>query len=280
MALNGVLNPLAMVGQDAIWLDTFVEDFGLPSEQLLGEFFAGPTFQPWHWMGNLDGWGGPVDQAFLRQQLALQQNITAAMSAFGMQPILPAFAGHVPRSLKDKYPQANITQLAPWHGHMPNGTYFLSPVDPLFRQIGEKFVARQAKALGVDAWAAPHHYLADAYNEMPPPPGSEPPFLGSVSRLMYESMAAADSAALMVTQGWFLSGVPRAPWTEPAAKAFLQGPPQGKLLVLDLNALENPVWNRTASFYGVPFALCMLHNFGEGERHCLSLHSRCHSAKS
>ena len=33
--------------------------------------------------------------------------------------------------------------------------------------------------------------------------------------------------------------------------------------MLDLNALENPVWNRTQSFYGVPFALCMLHNFGE-----------------
>ena len=80
---------------------------------------------------------------------------------------------------------------------------------------------------------------------------------------MFESMAAADSEALMVTQGWFLSGVPRAPWTAAAAKAFLHGPPIGKLLVLDLNAIENPVWNRTESFYGVPFALCMLHNFGE-----------------
>ena len=35
MALNGVLNPLAMVGQDALWLDTFVQDFGLPREELL-----------------------------------------------------------------------------------------------------------------------------------------------------------------------------------------------------------------------------------------------------
>jgi alpha-N-acetylglucosaminidase len=200
MALSGVINPLALVGQDAIWLDTFANDFGLPKEQLLGEFFAGPTFSPWHWMGNLNGWGGPVDEAFLRQQLALQQNITSAMSAFGMRPVLPAFAGHVPRSLQDKYPQANITQLKPWHGHMPNGTYFLSPTSELFRQIGEKFVTRQAQALGVAQWSAPHHYLADAYNEMPPPPESTPAFLASVSRSMFESMAAADSDARMVTQ--------------------------------------------------------------------------------
>jgi alpha-N-acetylglucosaminidase len=95
--------------------------------------------------------------------------------------------------------------------------------------------ARQAEALGVAGWAAPHHYLADAYNEMAPPPGSEPAFLASVSRRMYEGMAATDSEALMVTQGWFLSGVPRAPWTAAKAKAFLRGPPAGKLLVHHYN---------------------------------------------
>lgn len=121
MALNGVINPLAMVGQDAVWLDVFTEDFGLPKAELLNEFFAGPTFQPWHWMGNLNGWGGPVDEAFLRQQQSLQQNITGAMVAFGMQPVLPAFAGHVPKSMADKFPEANITQVrAPHSAHQYN----------------------------------------------------------------------------------------------------------------------------------------------------------------
>ena len=76
-------------------------------------------------------------------------------------------------------------------------------------------------------------------------------------------MAAADADAVMVTQGWFLSAVPRPPWGEKQARAFLHGPPHGKLLVLDLNAIANPVWSRTKSFYGTPFALSMLHNFGE-----------------
>ena len=118
MALNGVVNPLAMVGQDALWLETFAEDFGLDRAALLGTFFAGPTYQPWHWMGNLNGWGGPVDEAFLDGQLELQRNITARMASFGMKPVLPAFAGHVPKQMQALFPAANITQLAPWHGHM------------------------------------------------------------------------------------------------------------------------------------------------------------------
>ena len=58
MALNGVNTPLAMVGQDAIWLDTFVTDFGLDEGELLDNFFASPACQPWHWMGNLNGYRG------------------------------------------------------------------------------------------------------------------------------------------------------------------------------------------------------------------------------
>ena len=37
--------------------------------------------------------------------------------------------------LQSKYPQANITQLKPWHGHFPQGTYFLSPGSELFEQV-------------------------------------------------------------------------------------------------------------------------------------------------
>ena len=267
MALNGVVNPMAMVGQDALWLDTFVDDFGLNKTELLRNFFAGPTYQPWHWMGNLDGWGGPIDESFLRQQLELQTKITARMVQFGMRPVLPGFAGHVPAQMQRAFPDAGVTQLSPWHGHFPTGTFFLPPAaspasSALFRQIAQKFMRRQAMALGVEAWSEPHYYLADAYNEMPPS-DTDPAALAAVSGGMYASMAAADSRAVMVTQGWFLRNVPAAPWGEEQARAFLQGPPLGKLLALDLEAIKNPVWQRTRSFYGIPFAFCMLHNFGE-----------------
>ena len=34
------------------------------------------------------------------------------------------------------------------------------------------------------------------------------------------------------------------------------------MIVLDLYAEVDPVWQRTESFYGQPFIWCMLHNFG------------------
>lgn len=45
------------------------------------------------------------------------------MRSFGMTPILPAFAGHVPPAIKTLYPQADIVQLSTWNDF--NGTFFL-----------------------------------------------------------------------------------------------------------------------------------------------------------
>jgi alpha-N-acetylglucosaminidase len=176
MALNGVINPLAMVGQDAIWFSIFTEDFGVPAGALLDNFFTGPAFSPWHWMGNLNQWGGPVNTRWLQGQLALQKKILTRMVSLGMKPILPAFAGHVPSALQKSYPAAKITQLPSWHGHMPpgQGSYFLDPSEGLFKQIGNMFVRRQLALYNETGYAhtSPHYYLADPYNEMPPPAGS------------------------------------------------------------------------------------------------------------
>ena len=45
-------------------------------------------------------------------------------------------------------------------------------------------------------------------------------------------------------------------------QALVQGVPQGRLVLLDLYAEVFPLWSRTQSFYGAPFMVCMLHNFG------------------
>lgn len=49
-------------------------------------------------MGNMHGWGGPITQNWIDDQLILQHKILDRMRALGMIPVLPGFAGHVPEA--------------------------------------------------------------------------------------------------------------------------------------------------------------------------------------
>ncbi|KAM3733923.1 hypothetical protein ACB098_11G174400 [Castanea mollissima] len=109
MALHGVNLPLAFVGQEAIWQKVFM-DFNISKDDL-NDFFGGPAFLAWARMGNLHGWGGPLTQNWLDQQLALQKRILSRMLELGMTPVLPSFSGNIPAALKKISPSANITKL-------------------------------------------------------------------------------------------------------------------------------------------------------------------------
>lgn len=50
-------------------------------------------------MGNIEGWGGPLPQAWITNKLLIQQKILNRMRSLGMIPVLPAFAGHVPMAI-------------------------------------------------------------------------------------------------------------------------------------------------------------------------------------
>lgn len=50
-------------------------------------------------MGNMRGWGGPLPDSWIEGQLALQHKILARMRELGMTPVLPGFAGHVPKAI-------------------------------------------------------------------------------------------------------------------------------------------------------------------------------------
>ena len=66
MALNGINMPLAITGQEAIWLEVW-KDFGMTEDQIRA-YFTGPAHLPWHRMGNLDGFLGPLPQAYISNQ--------------------------------------------------------------------------------------------------------------------------------------------------------------------------------------------------------------------
>nr|XP_053639725.1 alpha-N-acetylglucosaminidase-like [Cherax quadricarinatus] len=190
MALNGINLPLAFTGQEAIWQRLYTK-MGLTQEEL-DEHFAGPAFLAWGRMGNIRGWGGPLWPSWHNQTLILQKQILARMRQFGMIPVLPAFAGHVPAGIARIYPEANITRLGPWsHFTDPyTRTYLLDFNDPLFQEIGSAFIEEVTSEFGSD-----HIYNCDTFNEMTPA-SSDPEYLRSVGVAVYSAISKADPDAI------------------------------------------------------------------------------------
>lgn len=250
MALNGINMPLAITGQNSVWSRVY-KGMGFTDKDL-ESFFSGPAYFNWFWMGNLDGWGGPLPQSFMEKHEELQKKILSRERELGMTPILPAFTGHVPPAFKDKFPDANLKK-TDWAG-FPE-VYILDPDDPMFTEIGRKFLEEEIKTYGTD-----HLYSSDTFNENAPPT-NDPVFLNAVSKKVYQSMAAADPKAVWIMQGWLFHFHSKF-WQQEQIKALLNAVPDDKMIILDLWSENHPVWNRTEAYYGKPWIWCMLHNFG------------------
>ena len=253
MALSGINMPLAITGQEYIWQKVW-EQFGMTAGQTRA-FFTGPEHLPWQRMGNLDRWQGPLPQEYIDGQFELQKRILKRERAFGMTPILPAFAGHVPYDLKKLYPDIKISNLGSYDTGPENDAYFLDPMDSLFISIQKAYLSLQNQLLGTD-----HYYGADPFNEMTPP-SLEPDYLANVSRTIYKGMQDVDTAAVWVQMGWTFY-YQRKDWTNPRLEAMIKAVPQGKMLLLDYFCERTEVWKLTDGYFNAPYIWCYLGNFG------------------
>jgi alpha-N-acetylglucosaminidase len=251
MALNGINMPLALTGEEAIWQEVY-KSMGFTDKEL-DEYFSGPAYFSWLWMGNIDAWGGPLPQHWKDTHKALQQKILQAERAMGMTPVLPAFTGHVPPAFKKRFPQAKVKKTN-WEAGFPD-VYILDPADPQFEAIGKKFLELQTRAFGTD-----HLYSADTFNENLPPT-DDSSYLSDMSKKVFASMAAYDSQAVWVMQGWMFH-YNAAFWKPAQLQALLKAIPDNHMIVLDLYSESHPVWNRTQAYYGKPWIWNLLHNFG------------------
>lgn len=66
-------------------------------------------------MGNIRGFGGPLSSNWHNHTVRLQHQILRRMRDLGIVPVLPAFAGHVPRAFVRLFPNANMTKIDPWN---------------------------------------------------------------------------------------------------------------------------------------------------------------------
>ncbi|SEW40478.1 alpha-N-acetylglucosaminidase [Chitinophaga sp. YR573] len=251
MALNGVNMPLAITGQNSVW-DRVYKGLGLTDKDL-SNFFSGPCYFNWFWMGNIDGWGGPLPQSFMKGHEELQKKILERERSLGMTPVLPAFTGHVPSAFKDKFPNAKVKKTN-WDAGFDD-VYILDPGDSMFTLIGKRFMEEEIRTFGTD-----HLYSSDTFNENLPPT-NDSLYLHNISKKIYQSMAAADTAAVWVMQGWMFHYQSEF-WHPAQIKALFTAAPDDKMIVLDLYSENSPQWIKTDGYYGKQWIWCMLLNFG------------------
>lgn len=254
MALNGINMPLAITGQEAIWLHVW-KKLGL-DEKDIKNYFTGPAHLAWHRMTNFDYFQGPLPDSYLEHQEKLQRAIVTRERELNMKPVLPAFAGHVPEALKKVYPEAKINRMSSWGGFQDKyRSFFLDPLDPLFPVIQKAFLKEQTRLYGTD-----HIYGADPFNEIQSP-SWEPDYLATVSRTIYQTITQVDPDASWLQMTW-LFYFDRQHWTGPRIDAFVNGVPKNKMILLDYYAENTEIWKRTESYYGQPYLWCYLGNFG------------------
>lgn len=236
LAMNGVNTPLSVVGLEGVWYHSLLKS-GFTDEEAR-EFLVGPAYFAWQWMTNIQSHGGPLPKSWIDSHIKLGQQIMERQLELGMQPIQQGFSGYVPRTFKDKFPEAALKQETTWLGF--NGTMQLDPLDPLFKKFGTTFLETQKELFGMHGL-----YAADPFHEGEPPQEGED-YLNKVGNAIINLMTDFDSDAKWAMQAWSIR------------KGITTAVPKDRLLILDLNGERY----KSDNFWGYDFVTGNLHNFG------------------
>lgn len=246
MALHGINLPLAMVGTDVVWKNV-LEELGYTREEI-NAFIAGPGFQAWWLMNNLEGWGGPNPDSWYERQEELQKRILKRMREYGIEPVLPGYSGMVPHNAKDRL-GLNVADPGRWNGY-PRPA-FLQPTDPQFERIAALYYREMTRLYGKSSY-----YSMDPFHEGGNTSGVD---LEAAGKAIWKAMKQANPRAAWVVQAWGANPRPQ----------MIRNLPAGDMVVLDLFSESRPQWGDPASswyrkegFGQHDWLFCMLLNYG------------------
>lgn len=226
MALTGITLALAPFQED-IWTDIY-SDYGMNQSEI-DAHLGGVGFLSWQRMGNIVGWGGPLRRNFINFASQLQLKMIKSMNELGMSVALPAFDGHLPIAFSRIFPNVRFTTVGCWNDFASNYCcpLFLDPTEPLFQEIGRKFLQKQTQKYGTN-----HIYFSDPFNEVQPYM-AEANYLRNVSKSIYSAMKSIDDKAIWLLQAWFLVNSENL-WTDDLIEAFLTAVPKVKIILFSV----------------------------------------------
>ena len=91
MALHGINLPLQIVGLEQVWRELLMKDYGYSAADA-DKFVAGPCYQAWWGMNNLEGWGGPNPDWWYERQAKLGRKYVSVSASWECTPCFPVSA--------------------------------------------------------------------------------------------------------------------------------------------------------------------------------------------
>lgn len=240
MALHGINMPLQIVGLDVVWKKLLTTYYGYSNDEA-NDFVAGPCFQAWWGMNNLEGWGGPNPDWWYTRQEQLSKKINDRMRELGMLPVLPGFCGMVPSNFKEKTGNAAKNQ-GDWCAF--KRPYILDPNSEAFTTMAGHYYAILKEVMGTS-----EYYSMDPFHEGANTDGID---VKAAYEAIYKAMKAANES---IDEKWVIQF-----WQwSPAQKNVLDVVRKGDLIVLDL---FSDAHTHFGEYKGHDAVYCMLHNFG------------------
>ena len=246
MALHGINLCLDIVGTDVVWRNVLLK-LGYTKDEA-NQFIAGPAFQAWWLMNNLEGWGGPNSDNWYQQRERLQKQIMKRMKELCINVCLPGYSGMVPHDAKQRL-GLDVADPGKWNDYKRPA--FLQPTSKRFAEIASIYYKEQQRLYGKTDF-----YSMDPFHEGGNAGGVD---LRKAGEAIMGAMKAVNPNAVWVVQAWGACPYP----------AMIKHLNNGDMLVLDLYSENRPQWGdpestwyRKEGFNGHNWAFCMLLNFG------------------
>lgn len=257
LALNGVNVVLDLAGQEATWIK-FLMNFGYSFDDAK-DWLTGPSYYAWQFMDNMEVFGGPVPDGYVKDRLELARSTQRWKRSLGIQTVLQGYAGMVPTNFNEYQPNVKVVPQGGWNGF--SRPYMIATDSPEYDDYARKFYEAQRFVYGKTS----PYYAVDPFHEG----GIRPAGLTDdvISKEVLESLLEYDKQAVWVVQGWQSN----------PTNSLLNGMGENKskhVLVVDLIKYPIKSWTKynklkydnttldAVEFNGTNWAWCLLANFG------------------
>ncbi len=257
LALSGVNVVLDLAGQEATWIK-FLMNFGYSFDDAK-DWLTGPAYYAWQFMDNMESFGGPVPDGYVKDRIELARKTQRWKRSLGMQTVLQGYAGMVPTNFPEYRPDVKVVKQGNWNGFAR--PWMIATDSPEYDDFARKFYAAQEFVYGKTS----DYYAVDPFHEG----GIRPQGLTDdiIAREVLESLLEYDKEAVWIVQGWQSN----------PTNDMLNGMGAHRnrhVLIVDLIKYPIKSWTKynklkydrttldSLEFNGTDWAWCLLGNFG------------------